>query len=332
MTKPHAPGVMGIMAASLAEQRAKATQDTQGRLERVFDDDDFEPATASASVVSIVEEPSPSKPRTRGLERSTDVVVLLDADIVDPWKYADRPEDEFGDLEELTESIRAHGQETPALVRPSAVKGRYELIYGRRRWTVCKDLGLKLKVVIKDLDDQAAFQKMYLENSSRKDLSPWARANSYKKALEAKLYASESALAAHLGIHRGSLGNIMCLTRLPSEVVEAIGPQGMSKMGVQTAKAILSLTKDPENLPKIVEMADKIATGTVGADTIAKAVAKAVTPRSRDTKVVSDDSGRKLFSMRQTGRGMTEVMFYPEALRRYSEEELVNKIKGLFCE
>jgi len=334
-TKPHAPGVMGIMAASLAEQRAKATESTKVRLERVFaDDEDLEPVTAPAPVVSEPEPapPPPSKPRLNGLERSEDIVVLLDPNLIDPWKYADRPDDEFGELEELTESIRAHGQETPALVRPSSVKGRYELIYGRRRWTVCKDLGMKLKAVIKDLDNATAYQKMHLENKLRTDLSAWAKARSYKQVLEDGLYISESALAAHLGIHRSSLSNIMCLTRIPSEIVEAVGSDGMRNMGVQTAKTILSLAKAPENIEKIVSLSDKIAAGNMGAEALTKAVQSANKPRERDTRVIADDTGRKLFSLRQTGRNMTEVMFYPEALKRYSEEELISKIKGLFCE
>lgn len=326
--KPNAPGVMGIMAASLEERRAK--------IERVFtDNEDFVPVTATPVVSEPEPEPeppSPSKPRLNGLERSEDIVVLIDPNLIDPWKYADRPDDEFGDLEETTESIRAHGQEVPALVRPSKVKGRYELIYGRRRWTICKDLGRKLKTFVKDLDDATAYEKMYLENKLRTDISAWARACNHKLALDDGLYASESALAAKLGIHRGSLNNIMTLTRLPAEVIEAVGRDGMRKMGVQTAKTILSLTKeDPENVKKIVALSDKIAAGSLGPEAIAKAVQNEKKPRERDTRIIVDEAGKKLFSLRHTGRNMTEVMFHPEALRRYSEEELISKIKGLFC-
>lgn len=340
---PRAPGAMGMMAASLAEQRRKATATAKGKIEKVFAD---EPAAKPVSLVSdsipapspaVVAAPAPapaaatpvSTPRIKA-EQADDAIFMLDPNDIVPWELADRPDQEFGDLEEITESIRAHGQETPALVRPiPGQKGKYELIYGRRRWTVVKDLGLKLKTFIKTLDDKSAFQKMFLENSSRKDLSAWARARSYKKAIEKGLYPSESALAAHLGIHRGSLNNIMAFNRIPDEIVEAVG-QGMSKIGIHTAKAIISACDDPENVARIVSLADKLAAGGVGPETITSAVQKAKQPRQRDTKIISDATGKKLFSLRQTGRGMTEVMFYQEAVKQQTEEELINKIKGLF--
>ncbi len=329
MTKPHAPGVMGIMAASLAEQRAKATQDTQGRLERVFDDDDdFEPATASASVVSIASEPPAAVEAPAVGAKGAEKIIAIDPNLIVPWDLADRPLDEIGDLESLTESIRIHGQETAALVRPAKTKGRYELIYGHRRWMVCRDLGIKLRCVVREMDDKTAHKKMVLENSDREAISSWARALNFKKAIDNGLYPSESALAASLGIHRSSLNNIMAFTRIPADVAQAIGP--MSKVGVQTAKAIVMLCKSEEQREFVIKNAEKIATGTMTGDSLISACNRAQKPRERETKVVTDDSGRKLFSMRQTGRGMTEVMFYPEALRRFTEEEMINKIKGLF--
>lgn len=329
MTKPHAPGVMGIMAASLAEQRTKALEDTKGRLERVFDDDDFEPAVAPASVVSIASEAPAQKDPAANL-KTTERVVSIDPDVIVPWDLADRPLDEIGDLESLTESIRIHGQETAALVRPAKTKGRYELIYGHRRWMVCRDLGIKLRCIVREMDDKTAHKKMVLENSDREAISSWARALNFKKAIDNGLYPSESALAASLGIHRSSLSNIMAFTRIPADVAEAIGP--MSKVGVQTAKAIVTLCKSEEQREFVIKNAEKIAAGAMTGDSLISACNRAQKPRERETKVVTDDSGRKLFSMRQTGRGMTEVMFYPEALRRYTEEEMINKIKGLFCE
>lgn len=339
--KPRAPGAMGMMAASLAEQRNNALAKGRAQLEKVFDDDeDDEPAPAPASVVSIESTPAPSPapvaaptpaPVTQiKAGKSDDHIYLIDPNDVEPWELADRPDDEFGDLEGLTESIRAHGQETPALLRPIANrKGKYQLIYGRRRWTVCKDLGIKLKAFVRALDDKSAYQKMHLENADRQDLSAWAKACSYKKALDKGLYPSESALAAHLGIHRASLSNIMALNRIPSQVIEAIGP-GMAKIGVQAAKAIINVCKDPLNVERVVSMADKIGSGTMGPESIISAVQKVQRSNERETRVITDEAGKKLFSCRVTGRGMTEVMFYPEALKRHTEEELINKIKGLF--
>lgn len=328
-SKPHAPGVMGIMAASLAEQRNKALSDAQGRLERVFDDDDFEPASAPASVVSIAAEKQAPKPPSTKASKSDDTVYLLDPNDIEPWVFADRPDNEFGDLTALTEKIRVHGQEVPALVRPGKTKGKYELIYGRRRWTVCKDLGIKLKTFVRDLNDQDAHARMVIENE-RDPVSTWAKAMNYKKVIEAGVYPSESALAAKLGIHRASLSNIMAYNRIPAPVVEALGADCMSSMGIHTAKAILAASKSEKDIEVLVANASKIASGSITGENILKLVNKAKEVKPRETKIVTDDQGRKLFSFRTTGRGMTEVMFYQEATKRFAEEDLVSKIKELF--
>lgn len=321
----RAPGVFGIFAQEI--QQGQPPKGGKG-LQKVHRD---LPATAP---VSVITPPSPTvkqKPAQKvEADASDDTVYLLDPNDIEPWAFADRPEHEFGDLTSLTEKIRVHGQEVPALVRPGKVKGKYELIYGRRRWTVCKDLGIKLKAFVRSIDDQEAHARMVIENE-RDPVSTWAKAMNYKKVIEAGVYPSESALAAKLGIHRASLSNIMAYNRIPEPVVEALGPQCMSGMGIHTAKAILAASKSPEDVEVLVSNANKIVSGSLTGDNILKLVNKAKESKPRETKIVTDDSGRKLFSLRTTGRGMTEVMFYQEAVKQFGgDEAFVSKIKGLF--
>lgn len=325
---PRAPGAMGMMAASLAEHR-KGGPLPKAQLERVFDDPLPEPAKAPVSVVPTPA-PTPKAPSVKA-DKSDDIVYYLDPNDVEPWFLADRRPGEFGDLSRMTESIRINGQEVPALVRPGKTKGKYELIYGRRRWTVCKDLEIKLKTFIRAVSDQEAFEKMVLENLDREDVSNWTRALSFKAAIEAGVYPSESALAAKNNFHRATMSNIMSLTRIPEAVVEAIGEDGMQKMSIGSAKAILAACKSEAGMEKVISLASKIAEGTLSGESITKTVERSTKPDTRETKIVTTPDGKKLFSCRVTGRGMTELMFYPEALRDIPQEELLNKIKGLFC-
>lgn len=335
MATERAPGVMGLYAQTLAQQKQKGLASGKARLEKVFDDEPEAPA-APASVVSKPAAPAPvlspapaddTADATKA-KPSAERVHLLDPIKITPWDLADRPDEEFGDLESLTESIRLHGQEVPILVRPTDKRGHYELIYGRRRWTVCQDLGVKVKAFIREVDDKAAYELMCLENSDRQELSSWARALSYKKAIEKGIYPTESALAAHLGLSRSTMSNIMVYTRLPKEVAEAIGP--MSKVSILTAKAILSASQDPANIPTLIEAADRIRNAELCGDKVLSYVGRARREPSEGLKVATDGDGRKLFSYRRTGRGGYELHFSKEAAKRKELDQIVEYLNELF--
>ncbi|MEA5504576.1 ParB/RepB/Spo0J family partition protein [Halotia wernerae UHCC 0503] len=75
-------------------------------------------------------------------------------------------------LKQLTESIKQHGILQPLLVRPLDGE-KHELVAGERRYRAAQELGLKVvPVVIRELDDNAAFQLALVENLLREDLNP----------------------------------------------------------------------------------------------------------------------------------------------------------------
>ena len=75
-------------------------------------------------------------------------------------------------LKQLTESIKQHGILQPILVRPLDGE-KHELVAGERRYRAAQELGLKVvPVVIRELDDNAAFQLALIENLLREDLNP----------------------------------------------------------------------------------------------------------------------------------------------------------------
>jgi ParB family chromosome partitioning protein len=90
-------------------------------------------------------------------------------------------------LKQLTESIKQHGILQPLLVRP-VDDGKHEVVAGERRYRAATELALKeVPVVIKELDDNAAFQLALIENLLREDLNPVEETEGILQLLALKL-------------------------------------------------------------------------------------------------------------------------------------------------
>jgi ParB family chromosome partitioning protein len=90
-------------------------------------------------------------------------------------------------LKQLTESIKQHGILQPLLVRPLDGE-KHELVAGERRYRAALSIGLKgVPVVIRELDDNAAFQFALIENLLREDLNPVEETEGILQLLALKL-------------------------------------------------------------------------------------------------------------------------------------------------
>jgi ParB family transcriptional regulator, chromosome partitioning protein len=90
-------------------------------------------------------------------------------------------------LKQLTESIKQHGILQPLLVRPLDGE-KHELVAGERRYRAALSIGLKVvPVVIRELDDNAAFQLALIENLLREDLNPVEETEGILQLLSLKL-------------------------------------------------------------------------------------------------------------------------------------------------
>ncbi|MBR5731445.1 MAG: ParB/RepB/Spo0J family partition protein, partial [Firmicutes bacterium] len=108
---------------------------------------------------------SNARPADDGLER----VVYIGLNDIKPNAAQPRKNFDQEALQELADSIKAHGVIQPVLLRPSA-KG-YELVAGERRWRAARLAGLKtVPAIVRDLDErQNAFYAL-IENMQREDL------------------------------------------------------------------------------------------------------------------------------------------------------------------
>jgi len=123
-------------------------------------------------------------PALGALQGSLSAIRELDPGLIDDWGPKDRldgftavnSEDDGDGFETLKSSIKDDGQQVPILVRRAGTEGRFEIIYGRRRLRACRDLGLKVRANVQDLDDATALLAKGLENAARRNLSFYEKA------------------------------------------------------------------------------------------------------------------------------------------------------------
>lgn len=103
---------------------------------------------------------------------STNAVREIDAALIDDGGPKDRLTITDADVADLAQSIRAHGQQVPIMVRPIPdAPGRYRIVYGRRRLRALKLAGIPAKALIRTLTDEQAILAQGQENSLRLDPS-----------------------------------------------------------------------------------------------------------------------------------------------------------------
>lgn len=187
------------------------------------------------------------------------------------WQFADRPENEMGDMDDLADSIKMHGQQVPALVRRKG--DGFELIFGNRRWRACSQLKIDLLCrIVPNLDDKTAAALQTLENLDRQDLSDYARALSFKKMLENKVFDTELQLSENLRIPRATVNDILSYTRLPHDV--AIQLKDIHKISRRLVVKLTSIAKNSNNAIYLFDLIQKINSGEVTSTNIDSAFEK----------------------------------------------------------
>lgn len=157
------------------------------------------------------------------------------------------------ELEELASSIRAVGLIHPPIVRLVESGGKvlyYELIAGERRWRASKLAGFsKVKVIVREIDDEQAAKSTLIENIQRVDLDPIEMAEAFK-SLIAVFRMTQEEMAEKLGKKRSTIANYLRLLSLPTSIQQSLSKKAIT-MG--HAKAILSL-ESPQLQEKLTDL------------------------------------------------------------------------------
>jgi ParB family chromosome partitioning protein len=160
-------------------------------------------------------------------------------------------------MAELTESIRAHGVDTPIIVRPiTEDEYDYEVIAGGRRYRGAMDAhgeDFPMPIVVKDVDEVEARRIALTENIQRDNLSPSEEAVDAAELLG--LHGGDRDVTAKiLGWSRSTLDSRLALLNCSKAVLDALSER---KINIAHAELLAALSKENQDKVLPVVVAEK---------------------------------------------------------------------------
>lgn len=160
-------------------------------------------------------------------------------------------------MAELTESIRAHGVDTPIIVRPvTEDEFDYEVIAGGRRYRGAMDAhgeDFPMPIVVKDVDEVEARRIALTENIQRDNLSPSEEAVDAAELLG--LHGGDRDVTAKiLGWSRSTLDSRLALLNCSKAVLDALSER---KINIAHAELLAALSKENQDKVLPVVVAEK---------------------------------------------------------------------------
>lgn len=237
---------------------------------------------------------------------------------INPNPFQPRRHFDQEELEELAESVRAHGVLQPLLVRET--ERGYELIAGERRLRAAKMAGLyTIPVVVKTIKDDELLAFSIIENIQRADLNAMEEAEAYQRLLD-EFGLTQDQIASRVGKSRSAVANVLRLNNLSDHVKDYLR-KGSFSMGHARAllasrtpavqreacRRILSLGLSVREAEKLVARLNK--------DSQEPAAKK---PRPQDIHIagLEEDLGRRFgtrVKIKRSGKkGRVEIEFYDE--------------------
>jgi ParB family chromosome partitioning protein len=145
--------------------------------------------------------------------RSIGKVISIDQIVPNP----EQPRVEFGDLSELTASVKEKGVLEPLLVKPKG-KSEWMIIAGERRWRAATMAGLtEVPCIEMDLDEQSIAEIALIENLQRKDLTIWEEADALA-SLSQKFGYTQEEIAKKISKSRTTVTELLTVASIPSEI------------------------------------------------------------------------------------------------------------------
>ena len=142
-------------------------------------------------------------------------------------------------FDELLASVREKGVIQPIVVRPLGNGNQnplFEIVAGERRWRASMKAAKEkqdrryIPAIIRDLDDNTAFEIMTIENLQREDLTELEEATSFKTYLDRKGVDSIEDLALKVGTTAAYIRRRVSVLGLPEQAL-ALSEEGKLKFG-----------------------------------------------------------------------------------------------------
>ena len=144
-------------------------------------------------------------------------IALLKIENIEVNPFNPRSHFESDALEELSESIKAHGIIQPLTVRKLG-RDKYQLISGERRFRASQLAGLEeVPAYIRIANDQSMLEMALVENIQREDLNAIEVALSYQRLLD-ECSLTQDQLSQKLSKSRSSITNHIRLLKLPADI------------------------------------------------------------------------------------------------------------------
>lgn len=203
---------------------------------------------ASRSIISSIDELAERADRL--LEGET--MVELDPGSIDASFVRDRLEEDPQEFADLLAAIRDRGQDTPILVRPHPqVSGRYMVVFGHRRLEIARQLGRKVRAVVKSMDDRTHVVAQGQENSARSSLSFIEKAIFARRLAELNYDGDHATVMAALAIDKTTLSKMLSVANLPSPILDVT--RGAKSIGRDRWYDFKKLLERPANLEKVLD-------------------------------------------------------------------------------
>ena len=143
----------------------------------------------------------------------------------------EQPRTEFGDLTELTESIKEKGVLEPLLVRPDD-DGKFMIIAGERRWRASQLAGLsEVPCIEMKVDEKALAEIALIENLQRKDLTVWEEADGLA-SLKDKFGYTQEEIAQKISKGRTTVTELLTIANLPRQIRERCRAQNIGSKAI----------------------------------------------------------------------------------------------------
>ncbi|MBZ5662611.1 MAG: ParB/RepB/Spo0J family partition protein [Acidobacteriia bacterium] len=165
----------------------------------------------------------------------------------------DQPRKTFGELKELTDSIKEKGVLEPLLVRFVPHDDCYHIISGERRYHASRAAGLReVPCIEKIADDAETLELALIENLQRKDLTPFEEADGLQRLAEHFDYTHDD-ISKKIAKARSSVTETMSLRVIPDALRKLC-----IESGIVSKSLLLQIARQP-NEKKMLEAIQRIA-------------------------------------------------------------------------
>ena len=263
-------------------------------------------------------------------DRETPPVREVDLDLLRPNQDQPRGSAEDPALDELAQSIKAHGVIQPIVVaRRRDGNDGYEIIAGERRWRAAQRAGLlRVPVVVRDVPETRRLEVALIENIQRENLNPMEEAAAYAR-LAADFGMTQQQVADSVGKDRATIANYTRLLGLPEEVRNDVAERRLT-MGHARALAALADAEVQRRVAKDIirnDLSVRAAEALVRQASGTARERRPADPESRDVHVRAAEArlrrtlGTPVRIVQRGKSGRIEIAFRsPDELQRLYEQ------------